>query len=209
MKLKESDSIIALNGQPVFFFDDFKARVASLKGQPVRISVVRDNQIAVLSGTVSKDGTIGFKPYFGPRHFKFVHIGYNPFQAVGKGLSYTFDQFGSYIDQFKLIFTSPEVKLSKSLGGIGTFAKIFPEEFTWHGFLGLVALVSIVLAFMNLLPIPGLDGGYVIFLLYELVTRRKVSDKVMEVSTSIGLVLLLALMLYANGLDVFRAWFGK
>lgn len=209
MNLKQGDSVIALNGQPVFFFDDFRSRVMSLKGQPIRISVVRGNQIAVLSGAVSKEGTVGFRPYYGPRHFDFVHVGYNPIQAVGKGFSYTFQQFGTYIDQFKMIFTSPEVKLSKSLGGIGTFAKIFPVEFTWHGFLLLVAFVSIVLAFMNLLPIPGLDGGYVIFLLYELVTRRKVSDKVMEISTSIGLVLLLALMLYANGLDVFRAWFSK
>jgi regulator of sigma E protease len=85
-----------------------------------------------------------------------------------------------------------------------TFAKQFPTEFTWLSFLSLTAFISIILAFMNLLPIPGLDGGYVVFLLFELFTGKKVSEKVMEKATTVGLVLLLALMVYANGMDIFR-----
>ena len=207
MKLKPNDSVIAFNGQPVFFYDEFRSKLQASKGQPIRLSVMRGQQLAVLDGTVGKDGRLGFFPHGGDRFLELEHIRYNPIQAIGKGFTYTWRQFSNYFAQFKMIFTSPEVKASESLGGIGTFAKIFPTAFDWHGFLMLVAFVSIVLAFMNLLPIPGLDGGYVIFLLYELVTRRKVSDKVMEISTTVGLVLLLALMVYANGLDVFRAWF--
>ena len=207
MKLQKDDSIVAVNGQPVFFFDDFRSRMQALRGQPIRLSVMRGQQLAVLDGAVNKQGKIGFGPYGEGRFMELKHIHYNPVQAVGKGFTFTWHQFTNYFAQFKMIFTSKEVKASESLGGIGTFAKIFPTEFDWHDFLMLVAFVSIVLAFMNLLPIPGLDGGYVIFLLYELVTRRKVSDKVMEISTTVGLVLLLLLMVYANGLDVFRAWF--
>ena len=103
-----------------------------------------------------------------------------------------------------MIFTSKEIKASESLGGIVSFGKMFSPVFDWYDFLMLTAFVSIILAVMNLLPIPGLDGGYVIFLLFELLTRRKVSEKVMERATTVGLVLLLGLMLYANGLDIFR-----
>ncbi len=209
MKLQKDDSVIALNGQPVFFYDEFRERLRSMKGQAIRLSVMRGAQLAVLDGAIDKNGKLGFFPYGEQRFLEMKHITYNPIEAVGKGFSFTWRQFVNYFAQFKMIFTSKEVKASESLGGIGTFAKIFPTEFVWHDFLMLVAFISIVLAFMNLLPIPGLDGGYVIFLLYELVSGRKVSEKVMERATTVGLVLLLGLMLYANGLDVFRAWFKK
>jgi regulator of sigma E protease len=209
MKLQKDDSIIALNGQPVFFFDEFRERISTLKGQPIRLSVMRGNQLAVLDGMVNKDGKLGFARYGEERFLSMKHVTYNPIQAIGKGFTFTWHQFANYWAQFKMIFTSKEVKASESLGGIGTFAKIFPTEFDWHDFLMLVAFVSIVLAFMNLLPIPGLDGGYVIFLLFELISGRKVSEKVMERATMVGLILLLGLMLYANGLDIFRAWFKK
>jgi regulator of sigma E protease len=102
------------------------------------------------------------------------------------------------------LFTSKEANAKDSVGGMITFAKQFPTEFTWLSFLSLTAFISIILAFMNLLPIPGLDGGYVVFLLFELFTGKKVSEKVMEKATTVGLVLLLALMVYANGMDIFR-----
>jgi regulator of sigma E protease len=209
MKLKEGDSVISLNGQPVFFFDDFKERVSSMPNQRIRLSVMRGSQLAVLDGVVDSNGQLGFYHYGAARFMQFQHIHYSLFEAIPRGLSYTGESFADYWRQFKMIFTSKEVKISKSVGGLGTFAKIFPTEFSWQRFMNLIAFVSIVLAFMNLLPIPGLDGGYVIFLLYELITRRKVSDKVMEWATSVGLILLLALMLYANGLDIVRGWMGK
>ncbi|MEO6831364.1 MAG: RIP metalloprotease RseP [Chitinophagaceae bacterium] len=207
MKLRANDSIIAINGNPVFFFDDVRNQVEQLKGQPIRISVMRGSQLAVLDGKVGIDGKLGFARFGEDRFLEMAHIKYGPIAAIGKGFSFTWHQFANYLAQFKMIFTSKEVKASESLGGIGTFAKIFPTSFDWHSFLMLVAFISIILAFMNLLPIPGLDGGYVIFLLYEIITGRQVKEKVMEYATTVGLVLLLVLMLYANGLDVFRAWF--
>lgn len=207
MKMQANDSIIAINGRPVFFFDDVRNQVMALKGQPIRISVMRGSQLAVLDGKVGVDGKLGFARFGEDRFLDMKHINYGPIAAIGKGFSFTWHQFANYLAQFKMIFTSKEVKASESLGGIGTFAKIFPTSFDWHSFLMLVAFISIILAFMNLLPIPGLDGGYVIFLLYEIITGRQVKEKVMEYATTVGLVLLLVLMLYANGLDVFRAWF--
>jgi regulator of sigma E protease len=138
------------------------------------------------------------------RFFHIEKVRYSPVAAIGKGFSYAFEQFGSYGQQLKLLFTSKEVKLSESVGGLITFGKSAPQTFEWESFLRYLALISIILAFMNLLPIPGLDGGYVFFLLWEMITGRKVSDKVMERATTVGLVLLLGLMLYANGLDIFR-----
>ena len=205
MGLKEGDSVAAVNGAPIRFYDEFDSIKRSIPGQAIAITVVRNGKTEELHGTVPVDKFLGIHP-FGEynRFFKMEVIKYNPLQAIGKGFTYTFDQFGSYIRQFKLIFTSKEIKTSESLGGIISFGKIFPATFDMEKFLMLTAFVSVILAFMNLLPIPGLDGGYVIFLLFEMISGRKVSEKVMERATTIGLVILLTLMVYANGLDIFR-----
>ncbi|XZF12642.1 RIP metalloprotease RseP [Chitinophagaceae bacterium MMS25-I14] len=203
---KENDSIIAINNSPVFFTDEVEAAKKQYYGQEIAVSVVRGGQVQNINVKVpaSKDSLIGIG-YAEPARFLTPDVTkYSMFGAIGKGFTYTFEQFGFYWQQFKLLFTSKEVKVNENLGGIASFGKIFPSVFDWHDFLALTAFVSIILAFMNLLPIPGLDGGYVIFLLFELITRRKVSDKVMERATTVGLVLLLALMVYANGLDIFR-----
>jgi regulator of sigma E protease len=205
MGLRSGDSIIAINGRPMQFFDQLEEMKKGLKGQPIQLSVVRKGAIAQLSTTLPQDGKLGFYPVGDyARFFEIKKVRYSPIAAVGKGFSYAFEQFGSYGQQLKLLFTSKEVKLSESVGGLITFGKSAPQTFEWESFLRYLALISIILAFMNLLPIPGLDGGYVFFLLWEMITGRKVSDKVMERATTVGLVLLLGLMLYANGLDIFR-----
>lgn len=204
MGLKSGDSIIAVNGAPAMFFDQFDSAKRSLAGQAITLTVVRNGQPMELKGTVPADKKLGFMPKDPTRYFDLAKIKYGPVEAIGKGFSYTYDQFGNYIRQFRLMFTSKEIKTSESLGGIISFGKIFPSEFDMQRFLMLTAFVSIILAFMNLLPIPGLDGGYVIFLLFEMITGKKVSEKVMERATTVGLVLLLTLMVYANGLDIFR-----
>jgi len=205
MGLKQGDSIIAVNSIPVRFFDEFDSIKRSLVGQPIAVSVMRKDTLVTLKGTVPADKILGFAPVGDyNRFFKTSVVKYNPVQAVAKGFSFTYDQFSNYIRQFRLIFTSKEIKASESVGGIITFGKIFPAEFDMEKFLMLTAFISIILAFMNLLPIPGLDGGYVIFLLYEMISGRKVSEKVMEKATTVGLVLLLTLMVYANGLDIVR-----
>lgn len=205
MGLKAGDSIIAINEMPVFFYDEFDSIKRTLAGKPITLTVVRDHKDVVkLTGVVPADKALGFYVKPAESYYPLVTVKYNPIQAIGKGFSYTFVQFQNYWLQFKLIFTSKEIKANESLGGIVSFGKLFSPEFHWYDFLALTAFISIILAFMNLLPIPGLDGGYVIFLIYELISRRKVSEKVMERATTVGLVLLLALMLYANGLDIFR-----
>lgn len=205
MGLRKNDSIIAVNGANAAFFDQYDSMKRSLAGQPIALTVVRNGEAVVLNGKVPDSKILGFR-FVGDldRFFHMEQIKYNPVQAIGKGFTYTFEQFGNYIRQFKMIFTSREVKANESLGGIISFGKIFPAEFDMQKFLMLTAFISVILAFMNLLPIPGLDGGYVIFLLCEMITGKQVNEKIMERATTVGLILLLTLMVYANGLDIFR-----
>jgi regulator of sigma E protease len=206
MGIKAGDSIIAINSQPVMFFDEFDKKKRELAGKAISVTVVRNHKDLVeLHGVVPENKILGFQPDLdASKFFKLSTIKYGPIQAIGKGFTYTFAQIDNYWRQLKLIFTSKEIKASESLGGIVSFGKMFSPVFDWQDFLMLTAFVSIILAVMNLLPVPGLDGGYVIFLIFEMISGRKVSDKVMERATTVGLVLLLGLMLYANGLDIFR-----
>lgn len=208
MGFKKGDSIIAFNQAPMSYHDEFTTNMKSLAvGAEVTVSVIgADKQIRNLTGIVPETKKLGIGPKFYDQYLEFKTIKYGFFPAIARGVTFTGEQFGFYVAQFKLLFTSKDVKLNENLGGIASFAKIFPSTFDWQEFWMLTAFISIILAFMNLLPIPGLDGGYVIFLLWEIITGRKVNDKVMEVATTIGLVLLLGLMLYANGLDIFRAF---
>lgn len=211
MGLKEGDSITAINGQPIAFYDEFTDAKKPLAGKPVTLTVVREgSQIAQLTGTLDSTGKFGFQAeYGGERYFTYKNIDYNFGQAIVKGFNYTWERFGFYAKQLRLLFVSKEVKVSENIGGLLSFGKSAPPELHMKTFLVYMAFISIILAFMNLLPIPGLDGGYVFFLLWEIITRRKVSDKVMERATAVGLVLLLGLMLYANGMDVFREFIRK
>lgn len=206
MGLRANDSMIAVNDKPTHYYDEFEQAKTAYAGQPFTMTVIRNKtQIVQLHGNMpAANNHLGFLNKGYSDFFTLETIKYNPIQAVGKGFSYTYDQFSNYWKQFKMIFTSKEVKPSESLGGVVSFGKLFQPVFSWQDFLTLTAFISIILAFMNLLPIPGLDGGYVIFLLFEIVTGKKVSEKVMERATTVGLVILLALMLYANGLDIMR-----
>lgn len=208
MGLQKGDSLIAFNGKPIMFRDQFIDEAHNTPAQDsFNITVMNsEGSIRTLSGIMSDNKKVGVSNKMDFDFFESKTINYNLFTALGRGVVFTGEQFAFYVAQFKLLFTSKDVKLSENLGGIGSFAKIFPGTFDWHAFWMLTAFISIILAFMNLLPIPGLDGGYVMFLLWEMITGRKVNDKVMEVATTVGLVLLLALMLYANGLDIFRAF---
>jgi len=208
MGLRKGDSVVAVNGTPIRFFDEFKkTMIATPEGQPIQLTVIgTDGQPREVLGSVPKSKALGLVRKIDTCYLQYETKKYGFFAAIGRGVSFTGTQFSFYMAQFKLLFTSKEVKLSENIGGIGTFASIFPPEFEWQSFWMLTAFISIVLAFMNLLPIPGLDGGYVLFLLWEMITGRKVNDKVMEWATTIGLIVLLGFMLYANGLDIFRVF---
>lgn len=203
MNMQGGDSIIAANGQLIRFSSDFEDVKRANPGKPISIVFARNGVIDSFTVTIPKDSLLGISWDAG-KYLKLEKIEYGMGGAIARGTAFTFEQFGNYVTQFKLIFTSPEIKVNESVGGIISFGQIFPSEFDMREFLMLTAFVSIVLAFMNLLPIPGLDGGYVLFLLFEIVSGRQVSEKVMEKATTVGLVLLLAAMVYFNGLDIFH-----
>jgi regulator of sigma E protease len=185
------------------------ASADSAKIGTMQMSVLRANDTLPLVNKFNEDNKLNVYFQVHPDSlFDITHIAYNGFSSVPRGLKETKEKLKEYMLQLRLIFTSPEVKLSESLGGFGSIGGMFPGEFDMYMFLQLTAFISIILAFMNLLPIPGLDGGYVLFLLFEMITGVKVSDNVIEKANGVGLVLLLALMLYANGLDVWRAIAG-
>ena len=128
---------------------------------------------------------------------------YGFFESITKGAETAYYTLTDYVNQMKYV-ASPEG--ASQLGGFGTIGNIFPAQWNWKRFWEMTAFLSIILGFMNVLPIPALDGGHVMFLLYEMVTGRKPNDKFMEYATMIGVFLLLGLVLYANGMDIFRAF---
>lgn len=204
INMKAGDSIIAINGQPVRFRNEFDEIKRANYGKPITIAFIRNGATDTVNTVIPKDSLLGISFGNPEKYLTFEKIHYGPLEAIARGTSFTYEQFGNYLSQFKLLFTSKEIKVNESVGGIISFGKIFPSEFDMQQFLKLTAFVSIILAFMNLLPIPGLDGGYVIFLLFEMISGRQVSDKVMERATTVGLVILLSLMVYFNGLDIFH-----
>ncbi len=198
---KEGDSIISVNNDLMQWGGDFIKYRSEHEGQPLAVAYSRGGRIDTIHTMCPKDSMLGM--LVGARDKYMVHETYTPGAAVGKGFREAFDKLRLYMIQFKL-FVSPEVKINQSVGGFYSMGKMYPDEFDWHAFLSLTAFISIALAFMNLLPIPGLDGGYVIFLLFEMITGKQVSEKVMEKATTVGLVILLALMVYVNGLDILK-----
>ncbi len=214
--LQIGDKMLSINGEPAKYFKDFTTKFRKLvktdSTSPVNIQLLRGTDTVLFSATLnneSKTGKLGLVWQSDMDSlFDITHLSYTGLEAIPRGIKETKEKLKEYMLQLRLIFTSPEVKLSESLGGFGSIGSMFPGEFNMAVFLQLTAFISIILAFMNLLPIPGLDGGYVLFLLFEMVTGVKVSDNVIEKANGVGLVLLLALMLYANGLDVWRAFTG-
>ncbi|MBC7554882.1 MAG: RIP metalloprotease RseP [Taibaiella sp.] len=208
LQFRKGDSITAINGSPVNYTIDFADYKEANYGRPVTLTYVRDGRVETATANFNKDSLFGcyWVPY--SHYMESVKVTYSPVTALGKGVSYTADRLKLYVTQFRL-FGSKEVKVNESMGGFYSMGKMYPSTFDWQSFIMLTAFISVALAFMNFLPIPGLDGGYVIFLLFEMITGKKVSEKVMEKATTVGLVILLALMLYVNGLDILRIFKGK
>ena len=168
------------------------------------MEVIRNHAPVTIKLTVPATGLIGVAPNGDLTHFfQTRRIEYGFFDAIPAGISKGFRTISDYLKQFKLIF-STRTKGYESLGGFITIGNIFPGVWDWHSFWNLTAFLSIILAIMNVLPIPALDGGHVLFLLYEIVTGRKPSDKFLEYAQITGMILLFALLLYANGNDVVK-----
>jgi len=202
--LKKGDELLMVNGNDFKFFDEYLAYLQSQKGKTVLLQVRRDGASKEISTTLGEDALLGvsMKPF---NHFKFAAIEYSFLEAIPAGINKGVDKLQSYLKQFKLIFSS-ETKGYKSIGGFGTIASIFPGVWDWHAFWNLTAFLSIILAIMNILPIPALDGGHVMFLLYEIITRRKPGEKFMEYAQIGGMLILFGLLIFANANDIMKAF---
>jgi regulator of sigma E protease len=174
-----------------------------MKNQSVSVVALRGADTLRLPVKVSAEGMIGVRPELPTKYFTFNEHKYNLLQAVPAGISKAYKGVGNYLKQLKLIF-SPEVKAYESVGGFITIGNIFPSTWDWEAFWSLTAFLSIMLAILNVLPIPALDGGHVLFLLFEIITGRKPSDKFLEYAQIVGMVLLFGLLIFANGNDIVK-----
>lgn len=207
--LRFMDRITAIDSVPVTFYDEMFTLLAGKKNQQVSLQLERQGAPLTLAAKVNADGKIGLPPltldqYDSLGVFKLDRKKYGFFEAIPAGVSMALGKLKFYIDQFKLIL-NPETGAYKGLGGFKSMGSIFPTAWgEWEVFWRITGFLSIILAFMNLLPIPALDGGHVVFTLVEMISGRKPSDKFLEYAQIVGMVLLLGLMLFANGND----WFG-
>ncbi|MBC7851669.1 MAG: RIP metalloprotease RseP [Chitinophagaceae bacterium] len=207
-KLQPGDQVIGLNGVPTRSFVEFNYLKSRYKDTAVNVQVLRGSDTATVRLQLSKEGAVGM--YCKPMNYflKFEHKNYEFFESFPAGVKKGWETLVANVQNFKLLFTSKEVKASESLGSFISIGGMFGSSWDWERFWSMTALLSIILAFMNILPIPALDGGHVIFTLYEMITGRKPGDKFMEYAQIVGMVLLLGLMAYALGLDVFRLFKG-
>lgn len=205
--LKVGDKITAINGVPTPFYDEVKNQITANKGKVIKVTVDRKGQPVEVQGEVSKEGLFGFGTQIYSEILKTERVNYNFAAAVPAGIDRAFSTLGNYFKSLKMLFTSKEVKVKDSLGGFISMGKMFPDTFDWEHFWILTATISVILAFMNILPIPMLDGGYVVFLLYEMLRGKPVPDKVQQYAQSVGMFIILGLLLFANGMDVIRALF--
>lgn len=201
--IKEGDKIVKFEDKKIKFFDEFKSEIITHKNQPVNIGVLRGSDTLFYKFKVPSTGVIGVYLGIEDNFFEYKKIKYGFFASFPAGISKGFNTVSNYLKQFKLLFDR-KTKAYESLGGFITIGKIFPGVWDWQAFWNLTAFLSIILAVMNILPIPALDGGHVLFLLYEIVTGRKPSDKFLEYAQIVGMVLLFSLLIYANGNDIVK-----
>lgn len=213
--LNEKDFILSVNQVPVKYFDEMENILLSLANQEVPAVIKRNDQEMEITLKVDKDGKIGVGPAMISNDdaeklglFALTTEKHSFLESIPVGLQKGKDQLVGYGKQLKLI-ANPETGAYKGVGGFKAIYDIFPQTWSWEVFWSITALLSIMLGVMNLLPIPALDGGHVMFLLYEMITGRKPSDKFMEYAQTVGFVLLIALLLFANGNDIFKAITGR
>lgn len=202
--LQKEDIFAGVDGLKFEFYDQFSDYVNSKKAQQIELEIIREGQQITKEVTVTEEGKIGFFPaYNNPDFFEYKTVKYGFLESIPAGIKKGVQTTGDYLKQFKLFFKK-ETKAYESLGGFATIGNIFPGKWDWHSFWNMTAFISIILAIMNLLPIPALDGGHVMFLFGEIITGRKPGEKFMEYAQIAGMVLLLALVLFANANDIIK-----
>ena len=200
-QLRRNDRVIAFAGEKVDYLQDSRKVLEAYRGQDIEASVIRGADTLLLPVRVDSSALIGVYMQMPDQIVKVRH--YGALDGVGAGLKYGAQTIGGYIQDLKLLFT-PSSQAYKSVGSFIAIGEVFPSDWDAHQFLSILALLSIILAVMNLLPIPALDGGHILFLLIEIITGRKPSDKVLAVAQVIGMVFIFALMFLAIGNDIGR-----
>lgn len=206
--IQKGDSITAINDNKIRFGDEYQSAIIQNLNNEIAVSFIRDS-----SGVKTEKTTtisVGSVPLTGVylsgkigEMYKITTIDYTLLEAIPAGFERGTNMLGDYLKQLKMIFT-PETGAYKQVGSVIAMGNFFPATWDWLRFWNITALFSVMLAVMNLLPIPALDGGHVVFLIYEVVTKRKPSDRFMEIMQNIGMILLLALMVLALGNDILR-----
>ncbi len=209
-ELRPKDRVVGIENIPITYYDEYKPITDTLKGEEITIDVLRNNEEKSFNVKLSDEGKfeivaaiLNMKELERLNIYEFNTEEYSFIKAIPAGLIRAKEKLGFYIKQFKLIFNF-KTGAYKGLGGFGAIGGLFPPRWEWQAFWEITAFLSLILAFMNILPIPALDGGHVTFLLYEIITGRKPGDKFLEYAQIVGMIILLSLLLYANGNDIVR-----
>ncbi len=201
--LQKGDKIIGLNNQYIQFYQQFDSLKKLNANKIVAINVLRGNDTITVNAKLNNKSQVGFWQVFPDKLFGTIHKSYSLGESIPVGIHKCFSTLGKYVTGLQQI-VSGKVKASESVGSVISIGNAFSAVWDWQHFWTLTAIFSIILAFMNILPIPALDGGHALFCVYEIITGKKPTDKFMEYAQMVGMVLLLGLMAYALGLDIFR-----
>ena len=209
-ELLDKDIVIAINGQPLKYQDEVQDILQQNKGEEISLTVKRGTENKTFNVAVSNKGTLGviiygmgFSDLEKLGYYNLADVNYSFAAAIPAGINKSYETLTNYVKQLKKIF-NPSTGAYKGLGGFISIGSIFPSTWSAESFWNITAFLSIMLGFMNLLPIPALDGGHVVFTLWEMITGKKPSDKFLEYAQVTGFILLITLLLFANGNDIFR-----
>lgn len=200
--MQVGDSVVRVAGEWMEAYSEISPSLTAHAGEAVWIGFYREGVLDSVQVELGADGRLGVQLVSDiAQLFVVKHVDYTFWEAVPAGISHGWKTLVEYISSLKVLFAPGGVQ---SLGGFGTMSSIFPNYWDWYSFWNITAFLALILAFMNIIPIPGLDGGHIVFTLWEIITRRKPSEKFLTVAQNVGMILLLALMVLANGNDLWR-----
>lgn len=205
--LQKKDILLGVAGQKPMSFYEIKKYCKDHKGSIIELQISRAGEMLTVPVELDSNGYIGISPYGGlSKMFQFDHVDYGFFESIPAGINFGLEKLRGYVISMKFLFSKSG---AQQMGGFGAIGNMFPSTWNWQAFWSLTAFLSIILAFMNILPIPALDGGHVMFLIYEMIVGKAPGDKFLERAQTVGMILLLALLLYANGNDIYKLIFNK
>jgi regulator of sigma E protease len=204
------DHLVSINGMPIKYYDEYLSMSDTMSQRSIHAEVLRDGKVIPLTLKLTANKKLEVFSFI-PDYTELENLGlyqletntFSFWSSIPAGFKLAGERLGFYIRQFKVIFDFKSGAY-KGLGGFGTIGGLFPKVWEWQAFWEITAFLSLILAFMNVLPIPALDGGHVMFLLYEIVTRRKPSEKFMEYAQIVGMVIVIGLLIFANTNDIVR-----